>query len=77
MNGAGICQHGSNGCVTTQDIKERVVKMEVQQKNNVDDIKTQWKNLDAMQKMLNKFLIGVGVIFVLLNLAIKFIPIGN
>jgi len=77
MNGAGICQHGTNGCVTTQDIKERVVKMEVQQKNDINDIKALWKNLDALRSMMNKFLIGFGIIFVLVNLGLKFIPIGQ
>uniref|UniRef100_A0A6M3MB01 Uncharacterized protein n=1 Tax=viral metagenome TaxID=1070528 RepID=A0A6M3MB01_9ZZZZ len=77
MNGNSKCQYGINGCITTQGIKERVVKMEVQQENDINDIKALWKNLDAVKGLLFKFLIAYGVIFALIELGMKFLPIGN
>ena len=77
MNGNSKCQYGENGCVTVQNMKGEIVKIQADTDHNSNDIKALWKNHDSMRGLIIKMFLVFAGIAAGIQVVIKLIPIGN
>ena len=76
-SGYSKCRYGIYGCVTTMKLKGRIDRMQTQQENDGKDIEALWRNHDAMRGLIIKMFLTFAGLVAMLQVIIKFIPVGN
>ena len=70
--GKSECDFGENGCVTVQNLQKDVGKMEVTQKNLVDESVKHDEKLEEIRKLLFRAVVFMGSLTAIVQVAIKF-----